>query len=99
MKVSLSVFARRWQTFYSKRHPTNPPPTRLLLQVSLTRPECGVGWGMSLVNDTEEECAAARRRARLGRGPGRPGGRGGRGGRRRDLTRCWTEGVGIACTA
>ena len=36
-------------------HPTNPPPTRLLLQVSLTRPECGVGWGMSFVDDTGEE--------------------------------------------
>ena len=53
--MKVSVFVRRWQTYYSKRHRTEPPPTRLLLQVSLTRPECGVEWGMSLVDDTEEE--------------------------------------------
>ena len=79
---------------------TGSAARRLLLQVSLTRPECGVGWGMSLVDDTEEEVRQrGGDRARLGRGPGRPGGRGGRGGRRRDLARRRTEGVGTACTA
>ena len=34
---------------------TGSAARRLLLQVSLTRPECGVGWGMSLVDDTEQE--------------------------------------------
>jgi len=52
--MKIPVFTHRWQTFHSKRQPSEPAPTRLLLQVALTRPECGVEWGMSLIDDTEE---------------------------------------------
>ena len=50
--MKIPVFTHRWQTFHSKRQPSEPAPTRLLLQVALTRPECGVEWGMSLIDDT-----------------------------------------------
>ena len=91
----------RWQTFYNKRHPTEPSPARLLLQVSLTRPECGVGWGMSLVDDTEEEVRQRGGVPVSAVAPGAPADAAGvvAGVRRRDLTSRWTEGVGTACTA
>ena len=90
----------RWQTFYNKRHPTEPSPARLLLQVSLTRPECGVGWGMSLVDDTEEE---VRQRGGVPVSAVAPGGpadaAGVAAGDVISHVRRRTEGVGTACTA
>ena len=80
-------------------HPTNPPPTRLLLQVSLTRPGCGVGWGMSLVDDTEEE---VRQRGGVPVSAVAPGGPADAAGVvAGDVIShvAWTEGVGTACTA